>query len=91
MTLYMPTRISSMPMEGLTSALAGKLHKPFPFMKTITDCASVALAIVLSFAFLGRLDGIREGTVITALLVGKMIAVFRKPLSPLITRICFGK
>ena len=39
MTLYMGTHISSMPMEGLSSALAKKLQKPFPFMKTVTDCS----------------------------------------------------
>lgn len=89
MTLYMETHISSMPMEGLSSALAKRFGKPFPFMKTLTDCVTVGLVILLSFVFLGTLDGIREGTVITAMVVGKMIALFRKPLSPVLRRLCF--
>lgn len=91
MTLYMDTHISSMPMEGLSHALAKKLNRSFPAMKTATDCASVAMAMLLGFGFLGTIDGLREGTVITALVVGKMIALFRKPVSPLMKKICFGE
>ena len=35
--------------------------------------------------------GIREGTVITALLAGKVMGAFRKRLSPLIRKVCFGE
>jgi len=89
--LYMDAQLVPMPMEGLTAAVAKKLGKPFPTMKTIIDCIVVASGIVLCFVFLGRLDGIREGTVITAVVTGKIIALLRKPLSPVIQKICFGE
>jgi len=89
--LYMDVQLVPMPMEGLTAAVAKKLGKPFPTMKTIIDCIVVASGIVLCFVFLGRLDGIREGTVITAVVTGKIIALLRKPLSPVIQKICFGE
>ena len=79
--LYMEVQLVPMPMEGLS----------FPTMKTVVDCLVVLIGVVLSFVFLGRLEGIREGTVITAAVVGKLIAVFRKPLSPAVRKICFGE
>ena len=60
-------------------------------MKTIVDCVVVGTGIVLCFVFLGGLDGIREGTVVTAAVTGKLIALLRKPLSPVTRRICFGE
>lgn len=89
--LYMEVQLVPMPMEGLSSTVAKKLGKPFPTMKTVVDCLVVLIGVVLSFVFLGRLEGIREGTVITAAVVGKLIAVFRKPLSPAVRKICFGE
>ena len=89
--LYIDVELVPMPMEGLSSCIAKKLGKPFPTMKTVVDCIVVATGMVLSFLFLGKLDGIREGTVITAMVTGKLIALFRKFLSPTVKRICFGE
>lgn len=89
--LYMDAQLVPMPMEGLTACIAKKLGKPFPTMKTIVDCVVVGTGIVLCFLFLGGLDGIREGTVITAVVTGRIMAFLRKPLSPILRRICFGE
>lgn len=89
--MYMDVQLVPMPMEGLSVTLAKKLGKPFPTMKIIIDCLLVLLGVVLSLVFLGTLDGIREGTVITAIVVGKLIAVFKKFISPVIKKICFGE
>ena len=43
----------------------------------------------VGFLFLGKLTGIREGTILTALLVGKTMAFFRKLLAPRIQKLCF--
>lgn len=89
--LYMDAQLVPMPMEGLTASIAKKQGKPFPTMKTIVDCVVVGTGIVLCFVFLGVLDGIREGTVITAVVTGKIIAWMRKPVSPVLKKICFGE
>ena len=89
--LYLEVKLVPMPMEGLSTALAKKTKLPFPTMKTIVDCIVVVTGIVLSFVFLGKLDGIREGTIITALVTGKVIAILKKPLSPMIQKLCFPK
>ncbi len=89
--LYMDVQLVPMPMEGLAATIAQKLNKPFPTMKTAVDCLVVIIGVILSLVFLDRLDGIREGTILTAVLVGKLIAVFKKPLSPIVKKICFGE
>ena len=90
-TLYMDTELVPMSTEGLAACLAKKLNKPFPTMKTVMDCVIVGTGLTLSLVFLGKLDGIREGTIITAVVVGKLIAVCRKWISAPVKKICFGE
>ena len=90
LVLYIDVKIAPMPAEGLVACIAEKLVKPFSTVKTLFDCTSVLVGAILCFVFLGRLTGIREGTVITAMLVGKMTGILRKYLSPLIDKVCFG-
>lgn len=89
--LYMDAQLVPMPMEGLSSCLADKFGMSFPNMKTIVDCLVVGVGLVLCFVFLGKLDGLREGTIITAVVTGKVIALIKKPLSPILKKICFGE
>ena len=90
LVLYIDVKLAPMPAEGLVGCLADKLGRPFSRMKTAFDCTSVLVAAVLSLIFLGGLVGIREGTVLTALLVGKMMGVLRKFAGPVIRKVCFG-
>ena len=89
LVLYVDVQLAPMPAEGLAGCLGEKLHKPFSSMKTLVDCSSVLVGSVLSLLFLGKLVGIREGTILTALLVGKTMAFFRKILAPRIQKLCF--
>lgn len=52
-------------------------------MKVALDVTLVLLSVVLGLLVLGRLEGVREGTVAAALLVGTLTKLFRKPLSGL--------
>lgn len=88
--IYVSMELMPMPMEGLTLAIASKSGIPFHNTKIIVDCVVVGSGILLSFLCTGRLVGIREGTILTAILVGKIIAVLRRPLAPLLRRIAFG-
>ena len=89
LVLYIDVQIAPMPAEGLVGCIADKFGIPFSKVKTLFDCASVLVGMVLCFVFLGRLTGIREGTVITALLVGRFMGFFRKLLTPMIQKLCF--
>ena len=89
LVLYIDVQVAPMPAEGLVGCVAGKTGKPFSSMKTAFDCTSVLVGAVLSFAFLGKLVGIREGTVVTALLAGRVMGILRKYLAPGIRKLCF--
>lgn len=56
--------------EGLVLAICKVTPIKFGYMKVICDVALVACACVVSLTVLGRLEGVREGTVAAAVLVG---------------------
>ena len=56
--------------EGFILAVCRAFSRPFPPVKIGFDCTLVALACLLGFACRGELVGVREGTVVAALLVG---------------------
>ena len=89
LVLYIDVELAPMPAEGLVGCIAGKNGKPFSQMKTLFDCTSVLVAVILSFIFLGKLTGIREGTVLTALLAGRMMGLLRPIVGPRLRKICF--
>jgi uncharacterized membrane protein YczE len=67
-----------MPAEGFVIALQKIIDKEFYKIKYIMDTLLVVLSTVLSFAFLGELDGVREGTVLAALLIGRTMGIIEK-------------
>lgn len=89
LVLYIDVQLAPMPAEGLVGCISELNGRPFSQMKTAVDCTSVLIATVLSFIFLGKLTGIREGTILTALLVGKTMGILRKFVGPWIRKICF--
>ena len=91
LVLYIDVQLAPMPAEGLVGCISAINGRPFSQMKTLVDCTSVLIAAALSVIFLGKLTGIREGTVLTALLVGKMMGILRKFVGPWIETICFGE
>ena len=66
------------PGEGFVLALAYRTRLPFANLKVINDVSLVALAAVLGWFFLGKIDGLREGTIITAFLTGVFIRFFSR-------------
>lgn len=66
--------------EGLVRVLSIKWKKEFGNIKLIFDAVLVIIAIVISFFCLGEIIGIREGTVVSAIIVGPMTKFFYKVL-----------
>jgi uncharacterized membrane protein YczE len=58
--------------EGLVLAITKVLHTKFGDTKIAFDVTLVLIAVVLSFVFLGKITGVREGTLAAALLVGQV-------------------
>lgn len=76
--LYLAPNILSLPAEGLMQAISLRFKLPVPTAKIISDCALVVIAVVLSLVFLGEIQGVREGTVISAICVGLCLKLFNK-------------
>ncbi len=76
--LYLAPNILSLPAEGLMQAVSVRFKIPVPTAKIISDCALVVIALILSLIFLGEINGIREGTVISAVCVGLCLKLFNK-------------
>lgn len=75
-SMYIGAGIMSLPPEGLMEIIAIKAKIPLHRSKTIFDCTVVFITIILSLIFLGRIDGVREGTILGALGVGLCIKYF---------------
>ncbi len=59
--------------EGLYQAFAIRFHKNYGTVKTYGDVILVALAALSSYLVLHQFIGIREGTIISAVLIGTLI------------------
>lgn len=78
LVLYLRADIMPMPAEGFIIALQKLIDKEFHKIKYTVDTLLVVMSAVLSFIFLGELDGVREGTLIAALLIGRTMGIIEK-------------
>ncbi|MGI6403586.1 MAG: YczE/YyaS/YitT family protein [Oscillospiraceae bacterium] len=91
LVFYLSAELVPMPMEGMCLAINKRLPRvPFHRIKIGADSLSVALAALVSLIGTGSISVVREGTVISALLIGKVMGMLQKPLGPILRRICFG-
>jgi len=88
-TIYVGTKLVPVPSEGLVSALAQLLNRPFAQIKIAFDCSVVLCAVAISFIAFGELRGIREGTIICSILIGLMIKGYQKAVIPALDKLCF--
>ena len=64
--------------EGAISAISDKLHLEFGTVKIIIDWVFIALSTAISLLVFHRLNGVREGTVIAAFLVGFFTRIYNR-------------
>jgi len=70
--------VTMLPADGFTRALTKVTGREFGTIKLITDSTQAGLALILGLVFLHQLAGVREGTVIGALLIGNLIKVISR-------------
>jgi len=70
-----------LPGEGIVNAIAIRWHFDFGNTKTCFDTSIVLIAGFLSWLYFGEVRGIREGTLISALITGSIARFFIKNLS----------
>lgn len=69
-----------LPGESFVRAIVQTWNTNFGTTKILFDSSMTVIAGVLSFFFFGKLNGVREGTIIAALLVGFIARLFGKHL-----------
>jgi len=74
--LLIKTRITYLPLEGLVLILSQIFNKEFGKVKIFMDSLMLTIGIISSLIFFSELIGIREGSVIAALLIGALIKFY---------------
>ncbi len=75
-SLEIYSKAAVLPGEGMVVAMSIFAKKPFPKMKVFNDVFLVILAILLSLFFFQDIQGIREGTLISAVAVGLLVKLW---------------
>lgn len=76
--LEIQTEVVYLPADGVIVAISKVLKKDFPKVKPFVDTSMVIIAAILSIVFLGYLAGVREGTIISALIIGPIVKILKK-------------
>lgn len=66
------------PAEGIVRAFAIKTKMNFARVKVIYDTSLVVLALVFSLLLFGGIQGVREGTIISAIITGYFVKIIQK-------------
>ena len=80
--LEIKTEVIYLPPDGIIVALSKALKKEFGKIKPYCDVTFVIITVILSMVFLGYLAGVREGTVISAIIIGPIVRVLKKYFDP---------
>ena len=70
--------VAMMPGEAMNRAISIVSGKRYENVKVFFDVLYILIATVVCLVFIGRLAGVREGSVIAALLVGNIIKVYNQ-------------
>ena len=70
--------VAMAPGDAFARALTAVLGKPYNRVRVASDSTMVAISAILCLVFLHNLSGVREGTVISALLTGFVVRLFQK-------------
>ena len=65
-----------LPGDGAVVAIAEVLHRDFGQIKPFFDLTIVSMGVILALWFLGHLEGVREGTIFAAIVVGFIIQFY---------------
>ena len=75
---YLGPHLVSLPGEGIMQTISEQWNIPFHRVKIGFDCTVSILALVISLAYFHTFHGVREGTVLAAIGVGKFLGLYAK-------------
>ena len=71
-------KVAMMSAEGMVKYIARRRGKEFGKVKVYVDITLVAIAVIASLLFSQKIEGIREGSLIAALLTGHIVSFMNK-------------
>lgn len=71
-----------LPGEGVVAAISKVGNWEFHTIKIINDVVMTLTGVIIAWVMIGGVEGVREGTVVSAFLVGFMVKLFKRPLRP---------
>lgn len=78
--------VAMLPGEAMNRAISMVTGKKYENIKIFFDVLYIAIAAIICFVFLGRLEGVREGSIFAAIMVGNIIKVYNFIYSKVIGR-----
>lgn len=78
--------VAMLPGEAMNRAISMVTGKKYENVKIFFDVFYIAIAAIICFVFLGRLEGVREGSIFAAIMVGNIIKVYNFIYSKIIGR-----
>lgn len=69
-----------LPGEGVVAAISKVGHWEFHTIKIINDVVMTLTGVIIAWVMIGDIEGVREGTLVSAFLVGFMVKIFKRPL-----------
>lgn len=72
-----------LPGDAFVRAIAKVANKEYGSIRVISDISMTVIAGILCLIFLHKLEGVREGTIIAALITGNIVKIFTKKLKRL--------
>ena len=76
--IQLAANVAMAPGDALARAIAAVTGKSYPNIRLISDASMVSTSAILCLVFLHALTGVREGTVICAILTGNVIRVYKR-------------
>ena len=76
--LFVKANVTYIPGDGLLAVISQTFKRDFGTVKICFDCSMVTFGVVSSFLFLHKLVGVREGTILAALIVGLLVQLYEK-------------
>ena len=70
--------VAMLPGEAMNRAISEVTGKRYENIKIFFDVLYILISLVLGLGFIGRLEGVREGSIIAAVLIGSIIKMYNK-------------
>ncbi len=70
--------VAMLPGEAMNKAFSEVTGKRYENIKIFFDVLYIVSAAIISVLFIGKLEGVREGSIIAALLVGNIIKIYNR-------------